>query len=361
MADTGFERPTLAQLVTRVGQDLENRVAGLDTRFRGTWSWALTRVVAAGAYLLHQHLAWIARQVLPDTAEAASLDRHAAIWGLTRRGAGRAVGNVTVAGTSGSEIPAGAILRRQDGVEYRVTADGAGTLGGGGTLTVEVEAVEPGDAGNAAEGVVLTFVSPIAGVTSATTVLAPGIADGVDAETDDALRTRILARIASPPQGGSEADYIAWAREVAGVDQVWVAPGAEGAGTVRVRFSMEVETDDDDLDRIPGSAKVDEVQAYLDEVAPVTATVYVAAPAAQAVDFEVSVFPDTAEVQAAVEAELKALLRRAGGPGLTINNSVIRAAISAAEGEQHHTLVSPAGDIVSSASQLPVMGTVTFS
>ncbi len=361
MADTGFTRPTLSELVTRTSQDLENRVDGLDARFKGTWSWALARVVAAGHYLQHQHLSWIAKQVLPDTAEAASLDRHAAIWGITRRGSGRATGNVTVNGTNGSEIPVAALLQRADGTEYRVTADGAGTIGMGGTLTVEVEAVEPGEAGNADEGVVLTFVSPIAGVTSATTVQAGGIVDGVDEETDDALRERILARISAPPQGGSEADYIAWTREIAGVDEVWVAPAAEGAGTVRVRFSMKVETDDDDLDRIPGSAKVDEVQAHLDEVAPVTCTVYVAAPTAQEIDFEVQVFPNTAEVQAAVTAELKALLRREGGPGKTIKSSVIRAAISAAEGEQYHTLVTPAGDITSTASQLPVMGSVTFS
>lgn len=361
MADTGFTKPTLSELVTRTSQDLENRVTGLDTRFRGTWSWALARVQAAGAYLLHQHLGWIARQVLPDTAEAASLDRHAAIWGLTRRGAGRAVGNVIVNGTTGSVIPVAALLQRQDGREYRVTADGAGTIGMGGTILVEVEAVEPGEAGNADEGVVLTFTSPIAGVTSATTVHAPGIVDGVDAETDDALRERILARISAPPQGGSKADYVAWTREIAGVDQVWVAPAAEGAGTVRVRFSMEVEADDPDEDRIPGSAKVEEVQAHLDKVAPVTCTVYVAAPTAQEIDFVVQVYPNTPEVQAAVEAELKALLRREGGPGKTIKNSVIRAAISAAEGEQYHTLVTPAGDITSTASQLPVLGTVTFS
>ncbi len=362
MATTGFTRPSLGTIVTRARADLvaalSNPAAKARVNIRGTLEWGLSAVLAGASHLLHGHLDWIARQVLPDTADDASLDRHAAIWGLTRRPAVEASGDVVLEGDNGTVVPVGwRILRVGDGAVYLV--DEEATVASG-EVTVSVTAEAPGAAGDTAAGAAMRLESPIAGLASEGEVGEGGLEGGVDVETDDALRARILARIASPPQGGAEADYEAWALAVSGVGRVWVVPAGLGAGTVVVRFI----TDDVD-DPIPASVAA--VQAYIDELAPVTASVYVLAPEALTVDLEVALNPDTADVRAAVEAELRSLFFREGEPGTTIANSQIRAAISAAEGEVSHTLddINSDGtglsDLVIAAHQFPVLGAVTWS
>lgn len=364
MATTGFTRPTLAALMARARSDLVASLAGAEAKarvaIRGTLEWALPVVSAGAAHLMYGYLDWIARQILPDTADGGSLDRHAAIWGLTRRAASDATGGVTFDGANGTVVPAGwRVLRVGDGAVF--TVDAEATVAGG-TVTVGVTAEEPGAAGNTSAGAAMRLESPIAGLASDGEVDGGGLAGGSDEESDDDLRARLLARIASPPQGGAAADYEAWALSVSGVGRVWVVPAGLGAGTVVVRFI----TDDVD-DPIPSSPTVEAVQEYIDERAPVTAAVYVLAPEALVVGLEVSVTPDTADVRAAVEAELRSLFFREGSPGTTIPNSQIRAAISAAEGEVSHTLTSVLGDgtglsdVVAGANQFPVLGTVTWS
>lgn len=56
---------------------------------------------------LYHHQLWTARQILPDTADAEYLERHAALRGLTRKPAIAATGLVTVQGTPGALIAAG--------------------------------------------------------------------------------------------------------------------------------------------------------------------------------------------------------------------------------------------------------------
>ena len=50
--------------------------------------------LAACASGQYAHQVWIARQIFPDTADTAYLERHAALRGLTRRRATVAMGRV---------------------------------------------------------------------------------------------------------------------------------------------------------------------------------------------------------------------------------------------------------------------------
>lgn len=348
-----FARPSLAELIERAIQDIEARLPGTDARMRRSNLNVLARTHAGGAHGLYGYLDWISRQVLPDTADAEIMERWASIWGVTRKAASFAAGPVTLTGSSGSIIPAGTLLQAADGQE--VETDVEVTLAAG-TATVQVTALTAGQAGNLTAATVLSLASPIAGVNAQAVVASGGFSGGADAETDTALRTRLLARIQAPPHGGAEADYIAWALEVAGVTRAWVYPAELGLGTVTVRFVR-----DDDASIIPDAAEVSAVQSHLDALRPVTAALTVVAPVAVPLNLTIQLTPNTSTVQAAVQAELADLLRREAEPGGTILISHIREAISLAAGETNHVLTAPVADVVHTTGQIATLGTITWA
>lgn len=348
-----FSRPALSDLIERAVQDIETRLPGTDARLRRSNLNVLARTHSGAVHGLYGYLDWISRQVLPDTADAEILERWASIWGVTRKAASFAAGPVTLTGTTGTVVPAGTVLAAADGQEFETDAE---VVLASGTATAQVTALAAGQAGNLADGTALSLVSPIAGLNSQATVASGGLVSGADAETDTALRARLLARIQTPPQGGAEADYIAWALEVPGVTRAWVYPAELGLGTVTVRFVR-----DDDASIIPDAAEVTAVQGYIDALRPVTAEVTVVAPVAVPLDLTIALTPNTSAVQAAVQAELEDLLRREAEPGGTILISHIREAISLAAGETNHVLTVPAADVTHTTGQIATLGTITWA
>lgn len=350
-----FQRPTLEELIHTAEAEIEASLPGADATLRRTVLGVLTRVEAGGLHGLYGYLDFIARQALPDTAEAEYLDRHADIWGIARKAAAFASGDVDFTGTDGTVIAEGTELKRADGVKYATTAEA--TIAGG-TATAAVVAISAGADGLADAGQVLTLTTPIAGVTTAATVAADGLTGGTDQETDAALAARLLARIQEPPHGGAGFDYVTWALEVAGVTRAWVYPQELGLGTVTVRFMM----DDAYADGIPLPADVTAVQTHIDAVRPVTADVTVVAPVAVPLDFEITnLNPSTQAVKDAIEAELKDLIERAAEPGGTILISHIREAISIAAGETDHALVSPVADVTHATGEIATMGAIAIT
>jgi len=349
-----FTRPTLAQLIERAAMDVESRLPGVDARTRRSNLAVLGRVHAGAVHGLYGYLDFLSKQLIIDSAEQEHLERWASVWGVARAAAAQAKGSVTLIGTNGIVAPAGTELSRSDGVVFTLDADA--TIASG-TATAAVTAKDGGATGNTAASTSLSFVTPIAGINSAGTVAAGGLTGGTDAESDEALRARLLDRIQEPPHGGSSLDYVKWAKEVPGVTRAWAYPLEGGAGTVTVRFM----TDDLTADGIPSAGKVAEVQAYINERKPVTANVTVAAPTAVALNFTIAVVPNTAAVQAAVEAELKDLIRREAEPGGTIYISHIRESISIAAGEVNYTLTTPTADVTRTTGQITTMGAITWS
>ncbi len=350
-----FNRPALTDIVARTRGDLLTRLSQ-DELLRRSDAEVLSRVLAGASHEIHGYLDWIARQVIYDTADDEILVRWASIWGVVRKAAAAASGNVLVTGTEGTPIPVGTLMKRLvDGVEFTVTAE---TALGASETAVPVQAVEPGAAGNTVAGTTLTLLNPIAGVQSVVTVDASGLTNGSDIETIPSLRARFLARIQQPPAGGSSADYERWALEVPGVTRAWVYPKEMGAGTVTVRFVR-----DNDASIIPDAAEVQAVQDYIDDPSrrPVTVEVYVVAPVPVPLDFTIQLTPSTATVKAAVEAELRDLLLREAAPGVTLLISHIREAISTAAGETDSVLISPTTNQVYTTGQMPVFGSITWA
>lgn len=350
-------RPTLAELVQRSESELATRL-GLGALLERSVLKVLARVWAGGLHGLYGYLEWVSRQVVPLTADAEVLDRWGELFGLPRRAAARAAGDVTFSGTSGVGVALGTVVQRSDGRRFVTTV--GGTIAAG-TLTVAAEAELAGLGGNTSAGTSLVLATPIAGVTGAVAA-AGGLVDGLDAETDSQYRDRLQEFVSARPQGGSQADYVAWAREVPGVTRVFVLENGLGLGTVLVLFTV----DDDPAGPIPGAAKVQEVQDRLtDETRrdsrPVCAAVTTQAPTAQAVSVTLQLVPNTLSVQESVREALEAMLVREGRPGATIRREKFVEAIATAAGEQDHVLAVPAADVVVGAASVPLLDVLTFT
>lgn len=353
-----FARATLPELISRGQSDIESRLPGSAPRLRRSVLGVLARSEAGAVHGLYGYLDWLAKQLMPDTAEEEHLERWSSIWKVPRKEEEAATGSVTFVGTDGSIIDAGTGLQRSDGVEY--TTDAEATIAGG-VASVAVTAVVGGQDTNAVAGVTLSLVSPVPGVQSSATVAAGGLTGGADIEEDDDLHERLDDRIQAPPQGGSLSDYKKWALEVAGVTRVWPMRAWLGLGTVGVFFVR-----DDDADFIPDAAEVQTVQDYIDELRPAAAKgVTVLAPVAVAVDMTIALSPNTAAVRAAVTAEMADLFRReaevedGAGSGI-IPISHLREGISLAGGETDHNLTVPAADVIFNPGEIGKLGTITF-
>ncbi|WP_424682908.1 baseplate J/gp47 family protein [Frateuria sp. YIM B11624] len=349
-----FNRPPLATLIDRIDSDIGSRLLGALARLRRALTTILARAFAGAVHGLYGHQEWIAKQILPDTCGEDMLARHAAIWKIPRKPASAATGPVVFTGNDGSVVPAGTLLTRADGSEYSTDADA--TIDAG-TATATVTALIAGSAADAVANTALSFVAPVAGVSSAATVDAAGIGGGADVEDVEAWRIRVIARIQAPPKGGTSADYKGWALAVPGVTRAWVYPKELGLGTVTVRFV----TDDAPGGLIPDEATVAAVQAHIDAVCPVRPDVSVFAPTAAPLNPTIHLVPDTQAVRDAVTAELADLLAREAEPGGTILLTHIDEAISIAAGETDHLLVSPVADVVETTGNMTTLGVITWA
>jgi uncharacterized phage protein gp47/JayE len=344
-----FNRPQLTELVRSLREDMLSRVDdGDEGLLRRADAEVYARVFAGALHGLYGYADWIARQIIWDKCDEDTLERWASMWlQVPRKPAAAATGDaVTFVIGVGAMVPSGTVLKAFDGVQYATSADSVG-------MTAPVVALVAGAAGNRAAGQALSLVSPIAGVQ--TQAIAGEISGGSDIESVDSLRARLIARVRTPPDGGSATDYVQWALEVPGVTRAWVAPLEQGAGTVVVRFVR-----DDDVTPIPDPSEVAAVQAHIDAVRPVTAQVFVVAPVADPIAFQISLTPATVAVKAAVEAELRDLLIREAAPSVTLLISHIREAVSTAGGETDSVVVAPPANVVPAVGHMPTFGSITW-
>lgn len=348
-----FNRPALSEIIQRSKTDLEGRLNDGKTALRRSVLAVIARTIAGASHLLHGHLDWVYRQAFADLADEDNLVRWGAIFGVERKAAEFAEGPYEFTGTNGTSIPALTQVQRSDGLIYETDAE---VIISAGIAIANIVALTAGANGNADTGVTMNLVSPITGVDSEGSVQAPGISGGADEESIDDLRARVLSRIRQPPQGGNENDFVQWALEVPGVTRAWVYPLLLGAGTVGILFVR----DNDTPSIIPDAGEIQDVQDYIDERRPVTANVTVLAPTEDPLNFTIQLTPNTAEVRAAVEEELKDFLSRESEPGGTLLLSQINEAISIADGEMDHILTVPNANVVAASGQLKTFGVVTW-
>jgi len=360
-----FTRNTLQEIVDRITTDFQTRITGAVSLLRRSVLRVIARVNAGAFHLLYEYLDYQARQLFVSTADEAGLEAIASEYGISRIAAVQAVGSGAITGTTGVTVPAGSQLTSTSDNLYETDED---VTIAGGVGTVAFTAVTAEEDANDDPAITLTFVSPIAGISTSLTVDADGIYDGAEEETDDALRTRVLLRKRQPPHGGAYFDYEDWALEVSGVTRAWSFPQYMGIGTIGLAFVR-----DNDTSIIPNAAQMATVRAYIVEHedpgtgltvgCPVTAEpgLIMIALEQQSIDFSISIYPNSAAVRAAVEDALTDLIEREGGPGETIYLSEINETISLTTGEQYHTLTSPIADVTAATNKVHTLGTITFS
>ena len=346
-------RPPLPKLIEQLASEMESRLPGVLPRARRSLAGVLVRVVSGGLDALYKFLERVFKQAWPDQCDDDELPTHGARWGVLQKTAAPATGALLIGGENGASLMAGSVFQRTDGAQFTVDV---GVTIAGGSATVAITAEEVGQAGNTAVGVQFSLASPVLGINSIA-VASTEISGGADVERPELFRARILERIRRSPHGGDNDDYVAWATEVPGVTRAWCSPNGMGAGTVVVRFVR-----DDDDDPIPDSGERESVRAHIEAQRPVTAELFVPPTVAKPVAYVISnLEPDTAEIRAAVVAELKDMHIRDAIPGGTLLRTHMSEAISIATGENDHVLVSPAGNVTSLPGELATFGGVTWA
>lgn len=355
-----FARPTFDELVARISGDMRSQLLAAGKRadplLRRSKMWVLARVYAGIYHVLYGVLQWLSLQILPSTAtDIDYVIAYGQAFGIERQLATKAAGTLDFTGTNTTAIPLGTLIVREDGVTYITTE--AGVIASG-VAEVAVEAVEAGTAGNMTAGTTLSLASPIAGIDSEV-AWASGFDAGTDDETVDALKDRILARMAQTPHGGAAGDYETWAREVAGVFRALAIPIARGAGTVDVYF---LHTGGTGIG-IPTTGQIEDVDEYLRGPGrrPVTADLLTMAPVEVDVDFTFgSLTPDNSGIRTAIEEALDDLFLSAALVSTTIHPSAFYTAIDAVDGLEGFDLDTPADSVECDPGEVLVRGDITW-
>lgn len=337
-------RPTLQQIIDRIHNDT---VARLDEEsLRRSDIAVFERVISGASHALYSVLEFGRNQLFSTTAQTGYLEQLGTIFGISRKQATRATGQVKFNWTTAVDIPIGTIVQTSNSYQYATTSN-ASTEG-----IATVRAVVEGKIYNIESNTELTLISPIAGVLGANTYTE--IANGTDKETDDSLRVRILERTQNPPRQGTKEDYIAWCKEVEGCGNAWCFPKEYGEGTVTMRVV------DDDM-TIPEQELIDKIQAYVQDKSNVMATVYTEAPITQPINFTLKITPDNTTIRANAETAIKNLLKKESIPGGKIYLSHINAVLSNLNTEEDHTIVSPSADLqATDNAHLLIVGDISW-
>lgn len=241
-------------------------------------NYARASSLAAVAEGLYAHQKWLIKQFFPDTADTEFLEKHAALRGIHRRAATHASGvGAMVFGNAGSVIEAGKQIMTADGRFYEVVEQGQ--IADKSAL-LKVRSLNTGANQNIIQPTKASFMAAPAGVQTECELRE--VVGGTNDETDASLLERLLNRIRRPPAGGNKYDYKEWALDVDGVEAAFVYPLRRGLGTVDIAI-----TSNNDL---PSDETVRRVQAYIDEMRPVTAKgANVVKPTVRRVDFVIQV------------------------------------------------------------------------
>lgn len=309
-------------------------------------------------------LKWLADNLLPDRAEYDWLLRWAEIYLGGPKAATFASGTGTATGTNGTVLPAGTEMSG-GGIVAQTTEDV--TLGAGPT-TVPIASLTAGAIGNLAADQVLSISAGVPGIDASVTVVA--MSGGVDAETEEELRARVLFRIQKSPMGGDADDYVNWSLAYPGVTRAWASPQEQGVGTMTVRVMM------DDLrasnSGLPTADDLTGLRAYLDALRPVTVKdFFVEAPVLEPVDFTIGgLQSDDSTTRAAIDASVRAMLadkaapahaiNGVGQPAQTIYAVWVSEAIMAAAGVDYFDLTM-ADRVMPNPGNMAVLGTITYA
>ena len=300
---------------------------------------------------------WVLDQSFPQTAQGTYLDYHAETRGITRGAAEKAAGVIRFAAadkvTAACPIEKGTVCMTAEGVRFETTEDAAIAVGSQ-WADVPAQAVEAGAGGNVIAGTVTLLSAMPVGVVQCTNPAA--FSGGCDAESDEALRGRVLASYQRLPNGANAAYYEQEAMRYPGVAAAKAVGRARGIGTVNVVIATHA--------GVPDAALLAAVETDLQRKREIAVDVKVLAPTVEmvAVTAALKAAPGYtfAEVKAGAQSALEALFT---GEllGKSVTTARLLTLLCGVEGVENVHLTAPAADVAVDATELPMLGTVTLS
>jgi hypothetical protein len=199
---------------------------------------AFNTVIATTQGMTHRGLYAFAADAIQDcfALDAASdaLDRIGIECGCPRKPATAWQGTVSLAAVDGTDISLATEFVAVSGLQYQTQADVVAPSGASGSgVVLTLLCLTSGAGSNLLVGDTLTIMQPIAGAGVTATVTAISTV-GIDDETDDDYRIRVLDAERAQTGGGGPADYRVWGEAVAGVRRVYPFTGPSwdsGIGT----------------------------------------------------------------------------------------------------------------------------------
>ena len=300
---------------------------------------------------------WVLDQSFPQTAQGTYLDYHAETRGITRGAAEKAAGVIRFAAadkvTAACPIEKGTVCMTAEGVRFETTEDAAIAVGSQ-WADVPAQAVEAGAGGNVIAGTVTLLSAMPVGVVQCTNPTA--FSGGCDAESDEALRGRVLASYQRLPNGANAAYYEQEAMRYPGVAAAKAVGRARGIGTVNVVIATHA--------GVPDAALLAAVETDLQKKREIAVDVTVLAPAVEtvAVTAALKAAPGYtfAEAKAGAQSALEALFT---GEllGKSVTTARLLTLLCGVEGVENVHLTAPAADVAVGSTELPMLGTVTIS
>lgn len=314
------------------------------------------RLYAASAQLesLYAYADWSRRQCFPHTAVGEYLDRHAQLQGLSRIPAAAATGSLRLQLASVKDtdhtIPSGTAFCTRDGLRFCLTEDcviPAGSL----SNFADARCETPGALGNVAYGAVCYFTQAPAYVTYVIN-LSP-FSGGRDAESDEALRQRVLAACRQMPLSTNRDYYVSVACKQPNITSAATSV-SEGAVTLYVSADYG----------LPTASQRAGVASALADRTELGVSLTVSSPTLSPVSLSVSVWPvDGVTGQEAVQSAKAALEALLACPMLEQGFYLSRAgsAIYATGKVKNYQFASNAEDLAPAPGTLYTKGTITVT
>jgi hypothetical protein len=251
--------PTTAALSANIIAQLESSLSQTIPLLPKAFARVLAKVLAAVVILLYRYAGFSLLQQFiryasfEETEVNGQKIRPLVEWGR-QIGVGdpidsiraELVARVTVLNQVGSLAAGSQLVRQVTGVIYQVVS--AEPLD---DVTVDVTIIASSDPdgnggggtiGNLEVGDAVEFANPLPNVATVATIVSTSVI-GIDAETEDEYRGRVLDYSQSQPQGGAYADYRIWGAGVPGVSNIYPYTGSPGEVDVYVECKIALDPD----------------------------------------------------------------------------------------------------------------------
>ncbi|MDQ5983850.1 MAG: hypothetical protein RUMPE_00879 [Eubacteriales bacterium SKADARSKE-1] len=318
------------------------------------------KVLAGEIFSITANFEWLKNQLFTQTASGSCLDLHATERGLSRKTAISSEGTLTFSRTTALgydvEIPRGTVCATSgvDGIRFETTETVTLTAG---DLSIDSKAqsVEGGSNKNTGSNTITVMITPPAGITAVTNDSA--FTGGIDAETDEELRERIIESYKNISNGTNIAFYKDEILKYDGIYSVSVVPLARGAGTVDIYVAGK--------GAVPSAELIATIQSDIEKLREINVDIEVKAPTLVTVNVPVKITVEPGYIFNEVKEECLTAINNYFN-SLAIGEQVIFAAIGNTifqiEGVKNYSFESTVDfDKVMAVSQLAVPGTVSVT